>query len=63
MRERRQDLEKRVKFYEDNLSSNSDDSCLQEYREAKAELSQLYNHIPEGIIIPSRADWYELGEK
>ena len=31
MRERRQDLEKRVKFYEDNLLSDSDDGCLQKY--------------------------------
>ena len=53
MRERRQDLEKRVKYYEDNLLSDSDDGCLQKYHEAKAELDQLYNHITEGIIIRS----------
>ena len=58
MREKRQDLEKRVKFYEDNLLSDSDDGCLQEYHEAKAELNQLYNHITEGIIIRSRTAWY-----
>ena len=63
MRERRQDLEKRVKFYEDNLLSDSDDGCLQKYHEAKAELDQLYNHITEGIIIRSRSAWYEFGEK
>ena len=63
MRERRQDLEKRVRFYEDNLLSDSDDGCLQEYHEAKAELNQLYNHITEGIIIRSRTAWYEFGEK
>ena len=63
MPERRQDLEKRVKFYEDNLLSNSDDGCLQQYHEAKAELDQLYNHITEGIIIRSRTAWYEFGEK
>ena len=59
----RQDLEKRVKFYEDNLLSNSDEGCLQEYHEAKAELDQLYNHITEGIINCSRTAWYEFGEK
>ena len=63
MRERRQDLEKRVKFYEDNLLSDSDDGCLQKYHEAKAELDQLYSHITEGIIIRSRTAWYEFGEK
>ena len=50
MRKRRQDLEKRVKFYEDNLLSDSDDGCLQECHKAKAELNQLYNHIRDGPL-------------
>ena len=62
-RESRANLEKRVKFYEDNLNSNSDDSFLKEYQDAKVELETMYNHITEGIIIWSRCDWYELGEK
>ena len=37
-RESRANLEKRVKFYEDNLNSNSADSFLKEYQEAEAEL-------------------------
>ena len=36
---------------------------FQEYQEAKAELKTMYNHVTEGIIIKSRRDWYELGEK
>ena len=62
MRERRHDLEKRFKCYEDNLLSDLDDGCLQKYHEAEAELDQLYNHITEGIIIHSRTTWYEFGE-
>ena len=62
-RESRENLEKRVTFYEDNLNSNSDDSCLKEYQDAKVELETLYDHITEGTIIQSRCDWYELGEK
>ena len=41
-------MEKRVKFYEDNLLSDLDDGCLQEYHEAEAELNQLYNDIRAG---------------
>ena len=44
-RETRANLERRVKFYEDNLNSNSDDdSFLKEYQEAKAKLDTTYNH-------------------
>ena len=50
-RESRANLEKRVKFYEDNLNSKSDDSFLKEYQDAKVELETMYNHITEGIII------------
>ena len=63
VRERGHDLEKSVKFYEDNLLSDSGDGCLQEYHEAKAELNQLCDHITNGIIIRSRTAWYEFGEK
>ena len=35
-RESRANLQTRVKFYEDNLNSNSDDSFLKEYQEAKS---------------------------
>ena len=62
-RESRANLGKRVKFYEDNLNSNSDDLFLKEYQDAKVELETMYNHITEGIIIRSRCDWYKLGEK
>ena len=56
-------LEKRVKFYEDNLNSNSNNSSLKDYQDAKVKLETMYNHITEGIIIWSRCDWHELGEK
>ena len=36
---------------------------MKEYQEAKAEFEIMYNHITEGIIIRSRCDWFELGEK
>ena len=62
-RESRANLEKRVKFYEDNLNSNSDNSFMKEYQDAKVELETMYNHITKGIIIWPRCDWYELGEK
>ena len=55
-RESRANLEKRAKFYEDNLNSNSDDSFLKEYQEAKAKLETMYNHITDGIIQWSQCD-------
>ena len=61
-RESKANLEKRVKLYEHNLNSNSDDSFWKKYQEAKAEFEITYN-ITEGIIIRSRCDWYEVGEK
>ena len=33
------------------------------YQEAKVELETMYDHITEGIIIRSRCDRYEIGEK
>ena len=36
---------------------------MQDYETAKSELEGVYNYITEGIILRSRAMWYELGEK
>ena len=36
---------------------------LEEYYKYKNELESIYNFIAEGIILRSKASWYEHGEK
>ena len=36
---------------------------INEYNECKQELEILYDYITQGIILRSRATWYEHGEK
>ena len=62
-RARRSHLEEKVKSLESVISSDSGAEILHDYSEAKTELEKVYNHIAEGIILRSRAQWYEEGEK
>ena len=36
---------------------------MEEYDNAKVELEKIYDHIAEGIILRSKSQWYEEGEK
>ena len=45
------------------LSFNSNERLLKEYYKYKNELESIYNFIAEGIILRSKAGWYEHGEK
>ena len=40
-----------------------DANSLGKYNSIKNELDAIYDHIAEGIIIRSKSDWYEHGEK
>ena len=60
---RRSHLEEKVKSLESAISSDSGAEILHDYSETKTELEKVYNHIAEGIILRSRAQWYEEGEK
>ena len=60
---RRISLEKTVKRLEISLSTNSSETLLEEYYKYKNELESIYNFIAEGIILCSKANWYEHGEK
>ena len=60
---RRIALEKTVKRLEISLSTNSNETLLEEYYKYKNELESIYNFIAEGIILRSKASWYEHGEK
>ena len=53
-------LKKRL---ENNITVTSTDLELKEYNSVKQELEQIYNYITEGIILRTRAVWYEEGDK
>ena len=54
-------LELRVENFEKGLSSIK--GIDQEYYKAKLEVEICYDYLTEGIIIRSRAQWYEEGER
>ena len=56
-------LEKMVKRLEISLSANSNETLLEEYYKYQTELESIYNFIAEGIVLLSKASWYEHGEK
>ena len=60
---RRIGLESRIKELESSISTKSDSALINEYNECKQELEILYDYITQGIILRSRATWYEHGEK
>ena len=57
----REKLEPKIKNFEKNYNPSADD--LADYEEAKVELEKIYDHITDGIILRSKAQWYEEGEK
>ena len=56
-------LENSVKQLEIKISTNSNEELLGQYYKAKNELEALYDYITEGVILCSKTDWYEHGEK
>ena len=48
---------------ESQIRSNSDKALVEQYNKSKNELGNLYNYITEGIILRSKVNWYEYGEK
>ena len=66
-KERRSDikkLESSVKNLESKIEvEHNNKSLLDSYNEEKSKLNQLYNYITEGVILRSKATWYEQGEK
>ena len=45
------------------ISSNAEETVIQEYHDCKHQLEEIYISIMQGIILRSRVDWYEHGEK
>ena len=60
---RRSFLEKRVKTLELEITAESSEELLEEYHTKKNELESIYNFIAEGIILRSKVNWYDDGEK
>ena len=60
-KEAREKLEAKVKNFEKNYNPSADD--LADYEEAKVELEKIYDHITDGIILRSKAQWYEEDKK
>ena len=56
-------LEKKVKILELEITADSSEKLLEEYYTYKDELESIYNYITEGIILRSKVDWYEHGER
>ena len=60
---KRNKLELRVKELEVLISSSAAETIIQEYHDCKHQLEEIYSYITQGIILCSRVDWYEHGEK
>ena len=60
---KRNKLELRVKELDALISSNAEETLIQEYQKCKHQLEEIYNYVTQGIIIRSKVDWYEHGEK
>ena len=60
---RRSFLEKKVKTLELEITADSSEDLLEEYHTYKDELESIYNYITEGIILRSKVDRYEHGER
>ena len=58
---RRISLEKRIAELESLISSSYSQELLDEYNKCKSDLETHY--ITAGIILRSKSDWYEHGEK
>ena len=56
-------MRKKVKTLESEITAESSEELLEEYHTYKNELESVYNYITEGIILRSKVDWNQHGEK
>ena len=57
------ELENRLAELENMITTNSSEEVITVYNNCKSDLEALYNYITEGIIMRSKSNWYEFGEK
>ena len=60
---RRVELENRLAELENMITTNPSEEVITEYSNCKSDLETLYNYITVGIIMRSKSNWYEFGEK
>jgi exonuclease III len=58
-----QQLEDYVQIAEQHLCDNPSDNAKERWDNAKSNLEAEYEYVTQGIIIRSRAEWFEKGEK
>ena len=56
-------LEDEIKKLENQMNSRPDDQTLSSLNNKKAELESNREHLIEGLILRSKANWHENGEK
>ena len=52
-------LEHKLKHFTNILSVSSPPDVVKEYEECRAKLESINDHITQGIILRSKATWYE----
>ena len=57
------ELERKPNTFSALLADNPCNETLNNFESAKAELNNHYSYVTEGIIMRSRVQWYEKGEK
>ena len=57
------ELENTLAELENIITMNSSEEVITVYKNCKSDLEALYNYITEGIILLSKSNWYEFGEK
>ena len=60
-KEAREKLESKIENFEKNENPSQDE--FSDYEEAKTELEKIYDNVMDSIILWSKAQWYEEGEK
>ena len=56
-------LESQICNFEPLLNYRNNDVVEQSYFEAKLKLEEYYDHITQGIVLRSKTQWHEFGEK
>ena len=46
-----------------NMIDDPSSGKMEEYNNVKSELEKIYEYITDGIIMRSKSQWYEEGEK
>ena len=60
---RRVELKNRLAELENIITMNSSEEVITVCNNCKSDLEALYNYITEGIMMHSKSNWYEFGEK